>query len=196
MGNDDEFHSLTVADQKKHLEFSKELLPDQVKALSEVYPDFRLLEVCAGQFSGVNQNELVLGVWKPVDSKDWWKREVHRLGLIWDKSMWAVHAIDDEIQQDKKLSHSFPMAWQYSFSDKGFVGEMKCGVDLGKDPDLHPNLSNASGNKPFFDLPKTELSKNKTICFATSDTYNNWDCVVYSPKDGRFRLWYQQVNSD
>ena len=138
------------------------------------------------------RDELILGIWKPVESTDWWKREVHRVALIWSKTAWTVHVIDNEIEKDKNLSHSFPMAWQYRFSDKGFAGEMKCGVELRKDPDL----SGALGDKPFFDLQKMGLSEDKVVCFGTSDTYNNWDCVVFSPTDDRFRLWYQQAHAD
>ena len=103
-----------------------------------------------------------------------------------------MHIIDDEIEKDEDVSRSFPMNWQYKMDQNGFAGDMKCGVELGKDSDL----SGALGDKPFFDLKESGLHKSTPVCFATSDTYNNWDCVVYSPKDGRFRLWYQQAHAD
>jgi len=177
-----------------HRDLVKQLSGDQVKVLSNVYPDFRILALCSGFFSGTGHNELVLGVWKPVQSEQHRKREVHRVGLIWSKTTWEVHIIDGEIEKDEDLSRSFPMHWQYSLDDDGFVGEMKCGVEseFGKDSDL----TYALGDKPFFDLKKMGLQKNKVVCFSTDDVYNNWDCVVYSPKDGRFRLWYQQAHAD
>ena len=187
-------HVLTSSDQDNHFKFIKRLSSEQVKALSSVYPDFRILKLCFGHFSGAMQEELVLGIWKPVESTNWWKREVHRVGLIWIENRWEVHVIDDEIEQDKKMSRSFPMAWQYTLDNKGFTGELKCGVEseFGKDSDLTYIL----GDKLFFDLKKNGLQGNKIVCFATSDAYNNWDCVVYSSKDGRFRLWFQQAHAD
>jgi hypothetical protein len=86
------------------------------------------------------------------------------------------------------------MSWQYTFNKTGFSGAMKCGV--GSEFRENSDLSYVLGDKPFFDLKENGLSDNKPVCFATSDVYNNWDCVVYSPKEGRFRLWYQQVHAD
>jgi hypothetical protein len=186
--------SLPVSVENIHRDLLKQLSGDQVKALSNVYPDFRILALCPGLFSGTGYNELVLGVWKPVQSARLWKREVHRVGLIWSNAMWEVHIIDDEIEKDRNLSRSFPMRWQYRLGDTGFIGEMKCGVEFefGEDSDL----TYALGDKPFFDLKKRGMQKNKVVCFSTDDVYNNWDCVVYSPQDGRFRLWYQQAHAD
>jgi len=86
------------------------------------------------------------------------------------------------------------MGWQYTLDDRGFAGEMKCGVEseFGKDSALTLIL----GDEPFFNLKKNGLEGNTIGCFATSDVYNNWDCIVYSPKDGRFRLWFQQAHAD
>ncbi len=187
-------HVLTPDDQKNHSELIKRLSPEQVKAVSAVYPNFRVLRLCSGRFSGGDRDEVVLGIWQPMESKDRWKREVHRAGLIWNGKAWELHSIDDEIGKDKKISGSFPMVWQYSFGNKGFIGEMKCGIEseFGRDSNLTVDL----GDKPIFDLKKNGLQNNKVVCFATSDVYNNWDCVVYSPKDSRFRLWFQQAHAD
>lgn len=192
----DEFtpHVLTPADQKNHARFAKQLSLDQVNALSGMYPDFRILELCSGRFSGADRDELVLGIWKPLESKDRWKREVHRVGLLWNGKAWDVHVIDDEIEKDKEISRSFPMHWQYRFSEKGFSGGIKCGIESEFTADS--DLTYALGDKPFFDLKEKGLFNNKPVCFATDDVYNNWDCVVYSPKDGRFRLWFQQAHAD
>jgi len=187
-------HVLTPADQKNHARFVKQLSLDQVNALSGMYPDFRILELCSGRFSGADRDELVLGIWKPVQSKDRWKREVHRVGLLWNGKTWDVHVIDDEIEKDKGISRSFPLWWQYTFSDKGFSGGIKCGIET--EFSANSDLTYALGDKPFFDLKEKGLFNNKPVCFATDNVYNNWDCVVYSPKDGRFRLWFQQAHAD
>jgi hypothetical protein len=86
------------------------------------------------------------------------------------------------------------MKWQYVFDGNGFSGELKCGIDSGIEDD--PDLTHALGDKPFFDLEEAGLSNNKRVCFPTDDVYNNWDCIVYSPKDARFRLWFQQAHAD
>ncbi len=185
---------LPAAVENIHRDLVKQLSGDQVKVLSKRYPDFRILALCSGHFSGASQSEWVVAVWKAVQSEQHWKRQVHRVGLVLNKTAWEVHIIDDEIEKDKDLSRSFPLHWQYSLDENGFVGKMKCGVEseFGKDSDL----TDALGDKPFFDMKKMGLQRNKVVCFATDNIYNNWDCVVYSPKDGRFRLWYQQAHAD
>ena len=186
--------ALAPSDLKNHAELIKQLSPDQLKTLSGIYPDFRILKLCSGRFSGADRDELVLGIWKPLESKDRWKREVHRVGLIWNGNAWAVHIIDDEIEKDKEISRSFPLHWKYRFGEKGFSGAMKCGIESEfRD---NSDLTYALGDKPFFDLKEKGLLKNKPVCFATDDVYNNWDCVVYSPGDGRFLLWFQQAHAD
>ncbi len=187
-------HTFTSKDQENHINLLKQMSSSQIKAISRVYPDFRILKLCSGRFSGGDRDELVLGVWKPVKTKEWWKREVHRVGLIWNQNRWEVHIIDDEIEKDKKVSRSYPMKWQYTFNNNGFSGEMKCGIDSEfRD---NSDLTYALGDKPFFDLKEKGFQNNKPVCFATSDVYNNWDCVVYSPKDKRFLLWFQQAHAD
>ena len=129
--------------------------------MSKAYADFRILALCSGHFSGAGQSEWVVAVWKPVQSEQHWKRQVHRVGLVLNKTVWEVHIIDDEIEKDKDLSRSFPMHWQYSLDENGFVGKMKCGVasEFGKDSDL----TDAPGDKPFFDLKKMGLQRNKVV---------------------------------
>ena len=70
--------------EDSHRSLSPQLSPDQMQAISTVYPDFRLLKLCKGRFSGGDREEMVLGVLKPVKAKEWWKRKVHRVGLIWN----------------------------------------------------------------------------------------------------------------
>src|SRR5262249_60788726 len=112
----------------------------QARALSLVYPDFRIVKLCSGRFSGAGREELVLGVWS--------ERRVHRAALIWNRDKWEVHVIDDEIGKDAGVSHSY----------KGFSGGMKCGVDPEFKGDS--DLTHALGDKPFFDLKKEGLEKN------------------------------------
>lgn len=189
----EENHVWGKAEQKKHVELVKQLSADQIKAVSKIYPDFKVVAVCPGNFSGSGKEELVIGVWKFVESEDPWNRGIHRLGLIWNKNSWDVHNIDDELEKDDEISDAHPMLWQYEFNETGFVGDWRCGVESEFKGD---SVLSMDGNKPKFDAKKMGLEKNKPVCFASSDTYNNWDCVVYSPRDGRFRLWFQQVYAD
>jgi hypothetical protein len=189
-----EIETLSTVLEQRHLDRLQQLSTDQIAALNQVYPGFRILTSCAGRFSRRGANELVLGIWKPVLSDPPGTRAIQRVGLIRSQQGWQVHSIDDELEQDQALSRSFPMYWQYSLSDSVFIGQMKCGIksEFGQNSDL----KYGNGNRPLFNLKKAGLQNNKVVCFSTSDVYNNWDCLVYSPKDRRFRLWYQQVYAD
>jgi hypothetical protein len=186
--------TLSTVLEQGHRDRLQQLSTAQIAALNQVYPGFRILSSCAGRFSRRGANELVLGIWSPVSSDHPETKAVHRVGLIRSQQGWQVHVIDDEIEKDKALSRSFPMHWQYSLSDTEFTGPLKCGIEseFGQNSDL----KYGSGNRPLFNLKKAGLKNNKVVCFATSDVYNNWDCLVYSPQDRRFRLWYQQVYAD
>jgi hypothetical protein len=180
--------SLTESDLKDHRTFLQRLSPSQQKALAKVYPDFKILSLCAGRYTGGNREELVMGIWKPMKTPGATQRAVHRVGLIWQRNGWVMHNIDTEIEKDRAISRSIPMGWAYEFTAQGFVGGMKCNANLAKDPQLN--------TKPLFSLKSKGLQNNQTLCFATSYIYNNWDCLVFSPKDNRFRLWMQQVYAD
>lgn len=186
--------ALTASDQARHLDLARQLSPEQTAVLAGLHPDFRILSLCAGRFSGGKDTELVLGIFQPSDSGDAAAAAVHRVGLIKSATGWTAHAIDQEIQQDEAISRSLPMGWQYTLDDSGFAGRMKCGVEgeFGEGSDL----THALGDQPFFDLAKTGMQDHKPVCFATDDIYNNWDCLVFSPSDDRFKLWYQQAHAD
>jgi hypothetical protein len=180
--------------EKLHNDLSVKLRPEQSEALDKVYPNFKVVAVCTGTFSGSSDKEAVVGVWKPVHVKEPWKTELHRVGLIWNGSGWETHLIDDEIEKDKDKSRSFPMMWQHSLTSEKLDSPMKCGIENefvdGSD------LSEELGDKPFFDRKKAGIEGNKVVCFSTDDVYNNWDCLVFDPKEKRFRLWYQQAHAD
>ena len=129
--------------------------------------------------------------------KDGRNRDVHRLGLIRKGKAWEIHRIDDELEKDSESRQAYSDGWQYGFDEKGFSGDMKCGIESEFDDNNDSSdLTYALGDKPFFNLKEKGLAKNKLVCFATEDVYNNWDCAVYSPKDGRFLLWFQQAHAD
>jgi hypothetical protein len=186
--------SLSIALEQGHLARVQQLSSAQVAAIETAYPGFRILSMCVGRFSGGDTDELVLWIWTPVESLRADTSAVQRVGLVWSQKRWQVHSIDDEIKKDEHLSRSFPMNWEYTLSDTEFIGSMKCGIEseFGKKSEL----KYGNGNRTLFSLKRARLQKSKVICFATSSIYNNWDCLVYSPKDRRFRLWFQQVYAD
>lgn len=177
-----------------HRDLVEQLSADQVALLSRAYPGFRLVRACSGHFSGVDTTETVLGLWKPLDAAQPTKPAVRRVGLIWSGTAWDLHAIDDELETDQTVSRSFPMRWYYTLEEGGFAGGMKCGAEseIARDPDL----SRVLGDKPLFDLESKGLQNNTIVCFATDGVYNNWDCLVFSPADGRFRLWFQKAHAN
>jgi hypothetical protein len=183
--------ALPAAAEAAHQRLSTQISPEQAKVLAVLYPDFRVLALCGGQGRGADHRDLVLVVWKPIESSDWWKREVHRIALIWETSGWVAHVIDDELERDKSLSLAWPMSWHYTLDEWGFTADMRCAVELGRDPDI-----GQPAFKPLFDRERDSLQVHPLVCFPTDNVYNNWDCVVYSPKDGRVRLWHQQVHAD
>lgn len=183
-------HVLTPTDQARHAAFLHHLSPGQSAALARRYPDFRILAACPGGFSGAaREDERVLGLWSPL-APPAGGSEVHRVALIAHGQTWAVHDLDEEGRRDDP----YLQPWQYAFRANGFVGPMKCGIvgefTAGSD------LTDVLGDKPRFDLKGLRLANPKPVCFATDDVYNNWDCFVYDPAAGRFRLWYRQAHAD
>lgn len=172
-------------------QYSKRLLPEQARVLAEDYPDFQVVDLCSGHFSGADAHELVLAVLSSARKGSRIKWNVHRIGLIRDRSKWVVHNIDKELQLDADISRSLPMHWTYALTNNDFASYFQCGLDLKTDKQI-----GVLGDKPFFDRTKLGLQENTVVCFGTSSTYNNWDCVIYSPKDDRFRLWFQQAHAD
>ncbi len=183
--------------QETHLNLIKQLSNDQIKVLSSRYPDFRLLKTCSGNFSGGEKKELMLGLWHAKESikkeldEDDWTQDAQIVGLLWNGSQWISHDIDGEMDEEKE---HYPNRWEYSMDSKGFHGDMNCGTELEyrKDSQLAFHYS----DEPFFDLAQSRIQNHTIACFGTHDVYNNWDCVVYSPNEGRFKLWYQQAFAD
>jgi hypothetical protein len=158
------------------------LSPEQRALIERAYPGALLFSACSGNFSGRSGQEQVLGLVTPEATE---KHRVIRVGLVLAGDKWTLHDVDQELLQDERLSHSFPMDWPLSRAS-----EYKCSASPARDRDL------SYAGKPLggalFALPAGRAN----ACFATSDEYNNWDCVAYSPSQRRFRLWYQQVFAD
>lgn len=172
-----------------HARLAPQLTPDQAAAIAAAYPDFRLVALCRGRFSGA-ADELVAGIWKPLGSAPPSRRIVHRVGLVRERTGWILHAIDDELERDAGVTHSYPFTWDVRVDANAVEARMTCGVEPGQDRDIDGH------GQRFFDRRRAGLERRTPVCFATSDVYNNWDCVLYSPADQRFRLWYQQARAD
>lgn len=159
------------------------LLPAQTALLESSYPGFTVFRSCTGRFGGLDSHDIVLGIHS--------KNGVHRVGMIWDGTKWVMHDIGAEILKDKDISYYGPIRWNYSVNGDS-KEDFRCNFQLGKDD----RIGGIEGDEPFFDLKKFGLEKSTIVCFETDDTYNNWDCLVYSPKDERFKLWFQQAHAD
>jgi hypothetical protein len=158
------------------------LSPEQQALVERAYPGAQLVSACGGNFSGKSAQELVLGLLTPEATE---KQRVIRVGLVLAGDKWTLHDVDQELLQDERLSHSFTMDWPLSQA-----GEYKCSAAPAREIGLN-NAGKPLG-RAFFTLPAGRAN----ACFATSDTYNNWDCVAYSASQRRFRLWYQQAFAD
>jgi hypothetical protein len=156
------------------------LSPEQQAVVEHAYPGARLVSACGGNFSGRSGQEQVLGLVGPEAAQ-----RLIRVGLVLAGDKWALHDIDQELLKDERFSHAFPLDWPLSR-----VGDTKCSARPARDRDLS-NAGRPLG-RALFALPAGRAN----ACFATSDEYNNWDCVAFSPAQGRFRLWYQQVFAD
>jgi hypothetical protein len=156
---------------------ASQLLPEQKTLLDREYPGARIVFACNGNFSGSSGHEKMLALATPAGT-----RSPARVGLVLERGAWALHHIDKELLGDSRLSRHFPLDWTGA--------AVKCSATPGRDPDL------GNDGKPlgrsFFRLGAGAAN----ACFATSEQYNNWDCVGYSPRERRFRLWYQQVFAD
>lgn len=165
-----------------HAAGTDSLLPNQYDRLKNRYSDEQVFRTCVGRFGGRSDRDVVVGVLS--------KGVAHRLALIWDGAEWELHDIDAELKLDQSLSHSWPMRWNYSVQGDP-AGDFRCDFKLGKDARI-----GVEGDKPLFDRDSLVVKDDTAVCFETDKTYNNWDCVLYSPKDRRFRLWFQQAHAD
>jgi hypothetical protein len=170
-----------------HGRLASQLSAEQSDALSALHPGFQVLSVCSGRFSGGTRDELVVGIRNPTG-------KVHRAGLLWQSSRWEIRDIDAELDRDRVITRSYPLSWAYTLTEKGFIGEMKCGSEAALRKE--DRLSNLRGEHMVFDLANAGLARHTAACFASHEVYDNWDCVVFSPKDGRFRLWFQKARAD
>ena len=159
------------------------LLPAQRVVLEARFPAYGAVRTCSGQFGGLDAHDVVAGIVHMNDARP--------IGIIWDGSKWIIHDIFAEIEQDGGISNELPLRWNFSFSDNS-KEDFRCDLHLGKDD----RIGGIEDDKPLFDLKKFGLEKNTVVCFEIDATYNNWNCVIYSPKDKRFRLWFLQVHAD
>jgi len=161
---------------------TESLLSNQYDRLKNRYSDQRVFRTCVGRFGGLSDRDAVVGVLS--------RGVAHRLALIWDGAEWELHDIDAELKQDAGRSRSLPMRWNYSVLGDP-AEDFRCDLKLGQDHRI-----GVEGDKPLFERDRFGVKDNTAVCFETDDTYNNWDCAVYSPKDKRFRLWFQQAHAD
>ena len=66
-------HAFTPADQKNHAVFMHQLSVDQINAVARIYPDFRILTLCKGRFSGTQRNEFRASTRYPIQFDTWYR---------------------------------------------------------------------------------------------------------------------------
>jgi hypothetical protein len=158
--------------------FASRLLPQQKALLDRNYPGARIVAACSGNFSGQSGQEKVLALTLASHTR----ASPARVGLVLEHGAWTLHDIDKELLGDSKLSRHFPLDWAGTGT--------KCSAAPGRDPEL------GQDGKPLGRSLFRLGAGVANACFATSEEYNNWDCVAFSPRERRFRLWYQQVFAD
>jgi len=184
--------TLAGAVDARHARLVTQLAPAQRRALAAAHPGYRLIALCR---PGGAAGELLVGLWKPVEApRSHMETRVDPVGLIKTKAGWAVHGIEDEIADDARKTDASGVHWEYTFEKARLAVEMKCGAASEFGPDS--SLTYVLGDKPLFDLKEKGLQMSRVTCLATDSVYNNWDCVVYSPSDGRYRLWFRQAHAD
>jgi hypothetical protein len=150
----------------------------QLYLFQHAYPNAQVIFDCQGNFTGASDQEHVLGIQRPGAQPE-------RIGLVLDSGKWLFHDIEAELKADKLPPRRWPQRWEAPPAGLAPL----CNIDPHRARDLNYH-GTLLGGKPFFRLP----AGHATACFATSEQYNNWDCVAYGT--GHFRLWYQQVFAD
>jgi hypothetical protein len=153
--------------------------PQQLDLFQHAYPGAEIIFDCEGNFSGASEHEHVLGIRRVGEAPS-------RVGLVLDSGKWLFHDIERELKAEKLPPRRWPDPWEAPPSG----ATPKCNAKPTQDADLSDGHGKALGYKPLFVL----RSGQANACFATSQQYNNWDCVAY--RNGQFRLWYQQVFAD
>ena len=184
--------TLAEALDARHARLVAQLAPAQKQALAAAHPGYRLIALCR---PGGAADELLVGLWRPVEAaRSHLERRVDPVGLVKTKAGWAVHGVEDEIADDARKTSASGLHWEYTFDKARLAVALKCGAASEFGP--HSDVTDRLGDKPLFDLKEKGLQLSRVTCLATDSVYNNWDCVVYSPSDGRYRLWFRQAHAD
>jgi hypothetical protein len=178
--------------ERLHAALAPRLAPAQAQALAAHMPDYRVIALCRGNFSGAGDDEAVLALRHAAQREN--DFAAWRVGLLRQGAAWIVRDIEADLRPDSKISHSHPLQWRPDVAAAHFATDSKCGPDMRRDADFVTASGRLAGGKPFFTRPAYRGAPAQSVCFATDDTYNNWDCLVYS--GSRFRLWYQQAGAD
>ncbi|UGQ45590.1 hypothetical protein [Massilia endophytica] len=148
------------------------------EALAAAYPGARVLARCEAAFGTAGVQELAAVVKDAAGA-------VRRVAVLRTPGGWEPHDLDREILRDARLSRQ-GSDWNRS----GGTDAFKCNPALPGDKDLS-DKGRMLDRPPFF-----QRGSRAVVCFGTSDTYNNWDCLAFRPEQNSFRLWYQQVFAD
>jgi hypothetical protein len=164
------------------------LSTSQMDLIRTTFPNHVIQVTCEGNFTGNSEKEIVVALRAKGDQTS--GKDI-RAAIVDEGNKPILHNIDEELTKDSKVSSSAPLNWIGATN-----GTVKCGANPGADPQMSDH-GKLLGHPPFFKLPVLKgVEHASAVCFATSNEYNNWDCVAYDRKQRRFRLWYQQSFAD
>ena len=165
------------------------LSAEQKAQIMKFRPASQIISSCPDAAAPDPQNRLI-GLLLP--EKGFWARNLEPAALLKKTQGWAVRSVNSDIAKDPWGAD--PIPWNFSVQKDAVRADIKCRPDIRNDPDLTDQKGHLIGKPPFFKMNPADLAS--LVCFGTSDAYNSWACVVYSSKEGRYRLWYRQEMAD
>jgi hypothetical protein len=180
-----------IALSSTHQIYLKTLSKEQFAAIAAFQPGAMIASACQAGSGQTPSAPRILGLLATGKNSPV-RADIQPVALFQEKNRWTVRSINSDIAKDA-WGHD-PIDWAYSIKGTKLDVGLKCAVNPYTDPDLSDGHGKLLDNKPFF--PLSTGATGSLTCFGTSDTYNNWDCVSFSAKLGRFRLWYRKVRND
>ena len=173
-----------------HQGILRTLSAEQAAVLSAQQPPLLLVSSCPVHLGDVNRDERILGAFQG-DPADQARTVPAPAALVWENGKWALHLLNADIARDAWGRE--PIQWEFGVA----AATVKCGIDPYQDADLTEKKGQLlEHQRVYFSLDKKAALAKPAVCFGTSDTYNNWDCVLFSQKNRRFSLWYRQEYAD
>ncbi len=179
--------------QHLHQGILKTLSAEQAMAITTQKPSLLVVTSCVVHVNDASKEERIFGAVLP-NAESQLANQLTPVGLVWEHGKWVLHFINSDIAKDKWGRDR--ITWDYKTSGGVVSAAIKCGTDPYQDADISDGKGHMHLDKVKFALGKEPAKAKPAVCFGTDSTYNNWDCVLFSRKDNRFRLWYRQAMAD